>query len=168
MSSSLLPVFPLTTWHPCTSLLLPKMASLKFGGYPFCIQPSHRFCFECIFVWKYSESAKIFILFGWGMAGKAGGGCTVLNKEAWGSSKWPPESIPLAYKCSWSSKGSHLERGCAIPISTACYVSSNRNAVAVYCCRFLFCPSTIFVVVCPLTCCPKIHVTAWQTVLLIT
>lgn len=119
MSSFLLSAFPLTTWHPCTSLLLPKMAYLKFGGYPFCIQPSQRFCFECIFVWKYSESAKILILFGWG--------CMVLNKEAWGSSEWPPESIPLAYKCSWSSKGSHLERDCAIPISTACYVSCNKR-----------------------------------------
>lgn len=73
MSSSLPPAFPLTTWHPCTSLLLEKMASLKFGGYPFCIQPSQRFCFECIFVWKYAKSAKTSILFGWGMRGRAGG-----------------------------------------------------------------------------------------------
>ena len=167
MFSSLLPAFPLTTSHPRTSLLLQKMASLKFGGYPFCIQPTQQFCFERIFVWKYAESAKILILFGWGMDREGRGSPHGVKQEAWGSPKWLPESIPPACKCSWSPKGSHLERGCTIQIYTACYVSCNINAVAVYCCRFLFCP-TIFVFVSPLTCCTKIRVTAWQTVLLIT
>lgn len=61
------------------------------------------------------------------------------------------ESIPLACSC--------LERDCAIKVYIACNISFNINGLSAYCCRFLVCFNTIFVVVSLLTCHTKINVT---------
>lgn len=51
-------------------------------------------------------------------------------------------------------------KGAALSRFTLPAASHATETLGLFCCRFLFCPSTIFLVVSPLTCCTKIRVAA--------
>lgn len=159
VSFSLLPAFPVTTWHPRTSLLLRNTASLKFAGCPFALSPHRDFYLTTSLSGNMLKVLVCFILFGWGIGGRAGGVHVVSERklevalsDLLKASLGPADARGLLKAVIW--KGAALSRF-ALPAAFHA-----TEALGLFCCRFLFCPSTIFVVVSPSTCCTKIQVTA--------